>query len=77
MKSLKNNICNSALNELLTILREHEMCVQKDARTLKKTPKEVGDVGIYEGYSEQKDLNEYLSEFVDETKILLENGILF
>ncbi|KAI8115911.1 hypothetical protein CVS40_11942 [Lucilia cuprina] len=65
--SLKNNISNSALNELLTILRDHDMFGYPD----------VFSVGVYEGYSKPKDVNEYIMEFVNEAKLLLENGICF
>lgn len=34
--AIENNICNSALNDLLQILREHNVSVPKDCRTLKK-----------------------------------------
>ncbi|XP_036340755.1 uncharacterized protein LOC118750128 [Rhagoletis pomonella] len=62
--SIKNNICNSVLNELLQILREENISVPKDSRTLKKTPKSVVARSMGDGSYAHYGLKDVLTDFL-------------
>jgi len=62
--AIKNNIANNVLNELLVILRNNNMNVPKDSRTLKKTPKEVVARNMGDGFYIHYGLSDALTDFL-------------
>lgn len=62
--AIGHNITNAALNDLIVILREFVLPLPKDARTLKRTPKDAPIQSMGEGFYIHYGIEDALTDFL-------------
>lgn len=71
--SIRNSVSNIAINELLQILRDVDVPLPKDVRTLKQTPRDAPTIPMGNGTYVHYGLTDALTDFISKTGYENEN----